>query len=78
MDRCATQERACSGSVPGVIGDRRVSPFGRPSDKRLDREKAARICVEDGCDTLLNRYNNTNRCGIHEAKPTVRARRNYR
>ena len=60
------------------MGDRGVSPFGRPSDQPLDRGKAARICAEEGCDTLLSRYNNTNRCGVHEAKPTARTRRNDR
>jgi hypothetical protein len=47
--------------------DRELIPFGRPSTKRLDSEDTGRTCAEDGCDTVLSRYNKTNRCGVHEA-----------
>jgi len=49
-----------------MSADREVTPFGRPSGKRLDRAGAGRTCAEDGCDTVLSRYNKTDRCGVHE------------
>jgi hypothetical protein len=44
----------------------RLSSFGRPSNKRLDTATPGRTCAEDKCETVLSRYNKTERCGVHE------------
>ena len=46
--------------------DRELIPFGRPSNKRLDSANTGRTCAHDGCDTVLSRYNKTEKCGVHE------------
>jgi hypothetical protein len=51
-----------------------MTSFGRPSNKRLDSAPAGRTCAEDNCETVLSRYNKTDRCGVHE--PTRGGSRN--
>jgi hypothetical protein len=47
--------------------------FGPPSKKkRFDTAEAGRICAEANCETILSRYNQTNRCSVHV--PTFAAR----
>ena len=55
--------------------ERELSRFGRPAGKRLDAVDAGRTCAEDGCDTVLSRYNKTQKCSVHEANPVPPARR---
>ena len=50
--------------------------FGTPSKKRLDKAKAGRTCAEDNCETVLSRYNTTDRCGVHEPTMAEHAARN--
>jgi hypothetical protein len=45
---------------------RRLMSFGGPSNKRLDTAEAGRTCAEDNCETILSRYNTTDRCSVHE------------
>ncbi len=35
------------------------------SRERLDSQDRGRLCATDGCDTVLSRYNRTDRCGVH-------------
>ena len=49
-----------------IMSEDRIVAFGRPSKKRLDNAKAGRTCAEDECETVLSRYNKTERCGVHE------------
>jgi hypothetical protein len=35
-----------------------------PSEDRRDEEQRP-TCAHDGCDTILSRYNKTDRCGVH-------------
>jgi hypothetical protein len=49
----------------------RLTSYGRPSNKRLDTAKAGRTCAEDKCETVLSRYNKTERCGVHETTYVV-------
>ena len=46
-----------------------VTSFGRPSNKRLDNAEAGRRCAEDSCETILSRYNTTDKCAVHTPKP---------
>jgi hypothetical protein len=55
--------------------ERQPIPFGRPSVKRRDSANAGRTCAEVGCDTVLSRYNKTDRCGVHEPKLSPAERR---
>jgi len=55
--------------------DRSLSAFGRPTKKRLDNAAAGRTCAEDDCETVLSRYNKTDRCGVHEPTQMVPATR---
>jgi hypothetical protein len=61
-----------------LSADGELIPFGRPSDKRLDKANTGRTCAEDGCDTVLSRYNKADRCGVHEparvAPPTRKSK----
>ena len=57
--------------------DRLVS-FGRPSNKRLDTAAAGRTCAEDKCETVLSRYNKTERCGVHEPTHVVSTARQFK
>ena len=42
---------------------------------RLGTHARARVCEADGCDTILSRYNPTDRCGAHVGDaPPVSAR----
>jgi hypothetical protein len=50
--------------------------FGTPSKKRLDTAEARRTCAEENCETILSRYNMTDRCGVHEPPRVVPAVRN--
>jgi hypothetical protein len=53
-------------------------PLGRPSTKRLDTAEAGRTCAEDRCETVLSRYNKTERCGVHEPLRVLNAVRSSR
>jgi hypothetical protein len=50
--------------------------LGRPSNKRLDTAEAGRTCAEDNCETILSRYNKTDRCGVHDPTLAAPAMRN--
>jgi hypothetical protein len=55
-----------------VMSDARsLSAFGRPSKKRLDNAEAGRTCAEENCETVLSRYNKTDKCGVHEPTQMV-------
>jgi hypothetical protein len=41
-----------------------VTALLMPSEDRRDKEER-RLCARDGCDTILSRYNKTDRCGAH-------------
>jgi hypothetical protein len=46
-----------------------MSNFGYPSAKdRIDSGAPGRVCAAEGCDTILSRFNKTERCGVHEEK----------
>jgi hypothetical protein len=47
-----------------------MSNYGYPSRERRDTQPRGRVCTADGCDTVLSRYNATDRCALHvEAEP---------
>jgi hypothetical protein len=58
-----------------MSADRELTRFGRPSGKQLAAAEAGRTCAEDGCDTVLSRYNKTQKCSLHEATPVPPSRR---
>jgi len=51
-----------------------VRPYGSPSRERPIGEKAGRTCAEKDCGTVLNRYNKTDRCGVHMVVRLVTAK----
>jgi hypothetical protein len=52
-----------------VHAERGMTNYGHPSDKdRIDTQESGRICAEDGCGTILSRYNPANRCEVHIGK----------
>jgi hypothetical protein len=46
--------------------EHRWTVLGSPSKRRLDTAKAGRVCAERYCETVLSRYNKTDKCGVHE------------
>lgn len=71
----ASALRKCNAAGQRVSQDRNVTPLARPSSKRLDTTNSGRSCAEDGCETVLSRYNNTDRCGVHEPRRIAPATR---
>jgi hypothetical protein len=42
------------------------SNYGYPSSSdRLDTQPSGRVCATKGCETVLSRYNASNRCNLH-------------
>jgi hypothetical protein len=60
------------------VSQNRSGSFGRSSAKRLDTAEAGRTCAQDGCETVLSRYNKTERCGVHEPTHVVSTTRQFK
>lgn len=58
------------GSSTGHVGGERITAERRPSEQF----GVGRVCVQNGCDTKLSRYNDGDWCSLHAPMEVPRMR----
>jgi hypothetical protein len=61
--------------VKEIVQGRRM---GQPLGRRPRTHTAGRVCLSEGCDTLLSRYNPSERCRVHTSLRYPRLRGHVR